>query len=61
MVAKGLGVNKNFQEDNIECEFLKGTMELWVGEGVTTFKRLWNETDNDILYSLHPKTIRTNK
>lgn len=61
MVAKGLVVNKNFQEDNIECEFLKGTMELWVGEGVTTFKRLWNETDNDILYSLHPKIIRTNK
>lgn len=39
VVAKGLVVNKNFQEDNIECEFLKGTMELWVGEGVTTFKR----------------------
>lgn len=39
VVAKGLVVNKNFQDD-IEYEFLRGTMELWVGEGVTTFRRL---------------------
>ena len=28
VVAKGLVVNKNFQDDNIEYEFLRGTMEL---------------------------------
>lgn len=39
VVAKGLVVNKNFQDD-IEYEFLRGTMELYVGEGVTTFRRL---------------------
>ena len=38
VVAKGLVVNKNSQEDNIECEFLKGTMELWVGEGLQPLK-----------------------
>ena len=25
------------QDDNMEYEFLKGAMELWVGEGDTTF------------------------
>ena len=28
VVAKGLVVNKNFQDDNIEYEFLNGTMKL---------------------------------
>ena len=28
VVTKGLGVNKNFQDDNIEYEFLNGTMKL---------------------------------
>ena len=32
-------VNKVPQDNNIEYEPLKGTMELWVGEGLITFKR----------------------
>lgn len=37
VVAEGLVVNTFSQDDNIEYEFLKGSMELWVGEGDTTF------------------------
>lgn len=37
MLAEGLVVNKFLQNDNIEYEFLEGTVELWVGERDTTF------------------------
>lgn len=53
MLAEGLVVNKFLQNDNIEYEFLKGTVELWVGERDTTFffflkaikERPWKEME----------------
>lgn len=37
MEAEGLVVNKISQDSNMEYEFLKGVMELCVGEGNTIF------------------------
>lgn len=36
VISIWVGINIS-QDDNMEYEFLKGAMELWVGEGDTTF------------------------